>query len=56
MKLENIFDMDFFCEMHFFHSFLSNEPIEIVEIFTITLIRITTKLNTNRPYNLSLTS
>ena len=35
-RLGNIFDMNFFCEMHSFHSYISNEPLKIVEIFSIT--------------------
>ena len=37
-RLGNIFDMKkiFFDEMHSFHSFISNEPLKIVEIFSIT--------------------
>ena len=36
MKLGYIFDMIFFREMHSFHCFLSNEPLRMVEIFSIT--------------------
>ena len=37
MELENIFGMKFFFgEMDSFHSFLSNKPLKIVEIFSIT--------------------
>ena len=36
MELENIFGMKFFFgEMDSFHSFLSNKPLKIVEIFSI---------------------
>ena len=35
-RLRNIFDVNFlFGEMHSFHSFISNEPQKIVEIFSM---------------------